>query len=401
MPRARFAGGGHAQLIGSAWCGLGDDQKSAGARAAGTRETYQAGWQTVVDAWGMRGGRRKRGSRATVRRCDIWWRVAGVVVLCVLLAAHAVGAQEASPCLALMEAGASASEVRQCYLMQTQRQPSNPAAWMALGTDFHTEGETLDAATAYKNVIRIAPDSDLAAKAHLHLGVIFHSQGELDEALDAYRESVDLRPNPDTLLNMAIILHQRGDHPEAVESCRKAIAVSPEYFAAYAQMAIMQQSSGDILQAIATYQQAIALKPDYGPAYFNLGTAYEHAGDLPKAIEQYQTAITLESAPEAANPKFHSRLAAALVEAGQLERDISQHHDISRHCRPLGSSCRHDQHSLGVRREAHLDPSFFYNVGMVYLDTYLVFQRVDVLLNWASIMFKQAVDMAVCPHLCV
>ena len=250
-------------------------------------------------------------------------------------AAHAQ--EEVSPCQALVEAGASSPEVRQCYISQTQRNPSDPAVWMALGTDFHTEGETLEAATAYRNVIEMAPKSDLAAKAHLHLGVIFHSQGEMDEALDAYRESVALHPNADTLLNMAIILHQRGDHAEALESCQRAIDVRPEYFAAYAQMAIMQQSSGDILKAIATYQQAIELKPDYGPAYFNLGTAFEHAGDLPKAIEQYQTAITLEDAPEDANPKFHSRLAAALVEAGQMERDITQHHDISRHCRPLGS----------------------------------------------------------------
>jgi hypothetical protein len=65
----------------------------------------------------------------------------------------------------------------------------------------------------------------------------------------------------------------------------------------------------------------------------------------------------------------------------------TQHHDISRHCRPLGSSCRHEQHSLGVRRD--LDPSFYYNVGMVYMDTYLVFQPVEVLLVWATAMFKQ------------
>ena len=320
-----------------------------------------------------------------------WRRAAISATLCVL-AAGAVLAQADSPCLALVDAGASAIEVRQCYIAQTQGQPSNAAAWMALGTDFHTEGETVEAATAYRNVIRIAPDSDAAAKAHLHLGVIFHSQGEMSEALDAYRESVALRPNPDTLLNMAIILHQRGDHVEALESCQRAIDVSPQYFGAYAQMAILQQSSGDVLQAVATYQQAIALKPDYGPAYFNLGTAYEHAGDLPKAIEQYQTAITLEPSPEAANPKFHSRLASALVEAGQLERDVSQHHDISRHCRPLGSTCRHEHHSLGVRRD--LDPSFYYNVGMVYMDTYLVFRPVEVLLAWAVAMFKQAVDMA-------
>ena len=323
---------------------------------------------------------------------SVWVRLAAVGMISAAVWA-AAGAQEASPCQALVEAGASAPEVRQCYLSQTQRNPNSAAAWMALGKDFHTEGETQEAAKAYKSVIQMTPDSDLAAQAHLHLGVIFHSQGELDEALDAYRESVALRPNPDTLLNMAIILHQRGHHTEALESCHRAIQVRPEYFAAYAQMAIMQQSSGDILQAIATYQQAIELKPDYGPAYFNLGTAYEHAGDLSKAIEQYQTAIQLEDSPEAANPKFHSRLAAALVEAGQLERDISQHHDVSRHCRPLGSSCKHEQHSLGVRQR-DLDPSFYYNVGMVYLDTYLEFQKVQVLLLWAGAMFRRAVDTA-------
>ena len=322
-------------------------------------------------------------------------RAPWALVLAVLVALT-VRAQEASPCQALVEAGASAHEVRQCFIVQTQRQPSNPAAWMALGTDFHTDGETAEAATAYKNVIQIAPDSELAAKAHLHLGVIYHSQGEVDEALDAYRDSVALRPDPNTLLNMASILYQqRGDHAGALENCERAIEVSPDYFAAYAQMAIIQQNSGEILKAIATYSKAIELKPDYGPAYFNLGTAYEHYGDLPKAIEQYQTAITLVSepgGPETAPGVFHSRLAAALVEAGQVEREISQHHDISRHCRPVGSSCKYDQHSLGVRRD--LDPSFYYNVGMVYLDTYVEFQPVQVLLDWASNIFKKAVDLA-------
>jgi tetratricopeptide (TPR) repeat protein len=185
----------------------------------------------------------------------IWSRPEGLVEGLVLwaMAAWMVGALgEMSPCQTLVEAGASAPELRECYIVQTQQHPSNPAAWLALATDFHTEGEALDAATAYKNVIRLAPDSDLAAKAHLHIGVIFHSQGEFEDALDAYRESVALRPNPDTLLNMAIILFERGDHAEALDSCQRAIAINPQYFAAYAQMAIMQQSSGDIMQAIVT-----------------------------------------------------------------------------------------------------------------------------------------------------
>lgn len=153
---------------------------------------------------------------------------------------------------------------------------------------------------------------------------------------------------------------------------------------AYAQLAILQQQNGDILEAIETYKAAIKLKPDYSAAYFNLGTAHENAGDLGSAIEQYQTAISLEGDPGRANPRFHSKLASALVEAGHLEREVSLHFDDSRHCRPLGERCKHDFHSLGVARE--LDASFFFNVAMVYLDTYLTFQPMPILLHWSQVL---------------
>ena len=174
-----------------------------------------------------------------------------------------------------------------------------------------------------------------------------------------------------------------------VRTCKRAIEVDSSYFAVYAQMAILQQSAGDLDDAIATYEKAIELKPDYGPAYFNLGTAFEHAGDLTRAIEQYQMAISLEDGPARANPKFHGRLAAALVEAGHLEREVSQHFDESRHCRPLGARCKHDHHALSPTRD--VDPSFLLNVGMVYLDTYLSFQPVELLLEWAAEMLHAAV----------
>jgi tetratricopeptide (TPR) repeat protein len=94
-----------------------------------------------------------------------------------------------------------------------------------------------------------------------------------------------------------------------------------------------------------------------------------------------------------ANPKFHSRLSLALVEAGHLERDMPQYFDASRHCRPIGSRCRHEHTSLGTH-ERDLDPSFFANVGWVYMDTYLSFQPLELLLLWSSSMFEEALDRA-------
>jgi hypothetical protein len=61
--------------------------------------------------------------------------------------------------------------------------PSDPAVWLGLGLHFHMEGNTADARMAYLNVIKLSPDSEHAAEAHLHDGVIHHSAGELDKVL--------------------------------------------------------------------------------------------------------------------------------------------------------------------------------------------------------------------------
>ena len=82
---------------------------------------------------------------------------------------------------------ASPAEMSECLIEQTTRRPSDTGAWLALGGHFHQNGETQDARTAYQNVIKMTPQSDEAAEAHLHLGVIHHSDGEFKEALEFYQ----------------------------------------------------------------------------------------------------------------------------------------------------------------------------------------------------------------------
>ena len=188
---------------------------------------------------------------------------------------------------------------------------------------------------------------------------------------------------------MAIILHTQGNYEAAITNCKRAISSDPTYFAAYANMGILYQRNGDVTKAIETYSEAIDLKPDFAPAYFNLGTAFESAGDISKAIEKYIDAVRLHGDPQSANPKFHGRLATALVEAGHLQRNVMLAFDASRHCRPIGALCKHERTSLGTASR-DLDPSFYLNVGMVYLDTYLHVQQIENLLLWAGAMFRVA-----------
>jgi tetratricopeptide (TPR) repeat protein len=212
----------------------------------------------------------------------------------------------------------------------------------------------------------------------------------LDEALLAYQYSVKIKPtSANTLLNMAIILHTKGRYEAAINACKRAISTDPTYFAAYANMGILHQRNGDTSKAIKTYIEAIELKPDFAPAYFNLGTAFESAGEISKAIEMYVEALKLNGDPQSANPKFHGRLATALVEAGHLQRNVSLSFDPSRHCRPIGTVCKHEKTCLGTSSR-DLDPSFFLNVGMVYLDSYLYLNSTEKLLDWAEAMLRLA-----------
>ena len=214
--------------------------------------------------------------------------------------------------------------------------------------------------------------------------------GNLDEALISYQRSVKIKPtSANTLLNMAIILHTKGHYEAAITACKRAISTEPTYFAAYANMGILHQRNGDTHKAIETYIEAIQLKPDFAPAYFNLGTAFESAGEISKAIEKYVEALKLNGDPQSANPKFHGRLSTALVEAGHLQRNVLLSFDVSRHCRPIGTVCKHEKTCLGTSSR-ELDPSFFLNVGMVYLDSYLNLQSIRTFLEWAEAMFRLA-----------
>ena len=228
----------------------------------------------------------------------------------------------------------------------------------------------------------------------------------------SYQQSVKLQPSSaNTLLNMAIILHTKGHYEAAIINCRRAISTEPTYFAAYANMGILYQRNGEIDKAIETYREAIDLKPDFAPAYFNLGTAFESAGncvsliycwylismsvpgEISSAIEKYIQAVSLHGDPQSANPKFHGRLATALVEAGHLHRNVSLAFDVSRHCRPIGSVCKHEKTCLGTSSR-ELDPSFYLNVGMVYVDAYSNLEPIENLLLWAESVFRLALARA-------
>ena len=110
--------------------------------------------------------------------------LASAAVLLLFVFASARGDDD---CALLAQSGASPTEISKCLLEHTERRPSDPAALLALGGHFHRIGETQDARTAYKNVIKMAPQSDEAADAHLHMGVIHHSDGEFKEALEYYQ----------------------------------------------------------------------------------------------------------------------------------------------------------------------------------------------------------------------
>eukprot|EP00960_Hanusia_phi_P032908 750130-Hanusia_phi.AAC.2 len=314
------------------------------------------------------------------------------VLLLLLLISMASTSSSRTDCEDLRKGGGSQFDVLECLRRRTQNTPTDASAWLSLGLQLHSSNEVEDAMSAYRKVLELSPATELAATAHLHAGVVLHGRGEHAEALTEYQRSLALSPSsPNTLLNMAILQYLQGQTMEAMESCRRSIEISPDYFAAHAQLAIMQQQVGDIDEAVDSYLSSIRLKPDYAPSYFNLGTAHERAGDLTRAVEAYQQAVALEEA-SVPNPRFHARLAVALVELGHWERSMVFHFDGSRHCEPMGTHCRHEHHSLGF--SGQLDPSLYFNIGMVYLDTFMHLKEEPFYLEQAARLLGHAARAA-------
>jgi tetratricopeptide (TPR) repeat protein len=121
------------------------------------------------------------------------------------------------------------------FLARLTSDSEDLAAWNALAKLLLEQNKPAEAATSYREALRISPaDAQMLAM----LGIALAQQGKLSEALENFHESLRLDPNrAPTHYNLAVALAQRANFPAAEVSLREALRLSPNYPEAHASLA--------------------------------------------------------------------------------------------------------------------------------------------------------------------
>lgn len=149
------------------------------------------------------------------------------------------------------------------FIPKTAKTLVEVATWVLRCMAFHTDdaevGRYSESIEAYKEAIRINPDS---WEAHHGLGWVYSGLGRYNEAIEAFKQAIRIDPD-DALANLYL-----GD--------------------TYFKLARYNE-------AIEAYKQAIQIEPDFSEnAHYGLGLAYLEIKDRSMAIEQYKILKNLD-----------------------------------------------------------------------------------------------------------
>lgn len=121
------------------------------------------------------------------------------------------------------------------------------------------KGRTEEAATAYREVLRVAP---LFAEAHQSYAQLLESQGQLDEALRHYQEAVRLKPGAASLSNLAALLMKLDRLDEALPYCDEAVRLDPANPRPHYLKGKVRYDQQRSSEAIGHFRHALNLDPD-------------------------------------------------------------------------------------------------------------------------------------------
>ena len=108
-----------------------------------------------------------------------------------------------------------------------QKDPENPAVFVALSSVYFRRNDTQGAIKAAKRAVALDPESVVAV---LDLAFAFQAAGRPDEAATGFERVLALDPdNLKALLSLGEIAQARGEREKAFEFYQRAVAVAPRF----------------------------------------------------------------------------------------------------------------------------------------------------------------------------
>lgn len=116
-------------------------------------------------------------------------------------------------------------------------------------------------------------------------------RGDYKNAAEAYREALKLEPDSAKLhYNLSLALEGLREIEEETREVQEAIYLDPNYAEAHNQLGTLALRAGKLADAERQFRAALELNPRYAEAENNLGTLYGRAGRVADAIGLFQKA---------------------------------------------------------------------------------------------------------------
>ncbi len=226
----------------------------------------------------------------------------------------------------------------------------------------HQTGQLVQAETAYKEILRGAPNNPDALNL---LGLIAQSRKQHSQAVSYFDRAIKSAPHmASAYFNRGVTLSELGQHPTAIASYEAAVRIKPDYADARLNLGVLAYKAGDLVQAAHLFEEMIRFCPSDPRGFRNLGVALQDSKNFENAARAFEGAVKLNSRDsdslaklancyaqqkkydlavraiqqalviEPANGEHYSNLGNWLSELDQFDAALSAHHralEISPH----------------------------------------------------------------------
>ena len=170
--------------------------------------------------------------------------------------------------------------------------PDNVSIRGSLGDLLIRATRYADAEIVYRAALALHPDD---ADANFKLGVVLAELRRPAEAVAVYRNALCLRPAYlDAYNNLGNLLTQMCRYGDAEDAFRQALVLQPGSAVVYCNLSRLLQEMGRYVEAEAGLCRALELQPEFVEAHNNLGNLYAAMGRRPEAVATYRRALELQ-----------------------------------------------------------------------------------------------------------
>jgi predicted TPR repeat methyltransferase len=160
------------------------------------------------------------------------------------------------------------------------------------GVHLLKEGRSLDAVTALRVAVALAPDS---ASSWTNLGMAFDRAGMLDPASACFEQSVALsKTQPNTWLLLGLSRKKRGELALAQAAYEVALEQDPQSAVVWQCLGLVKEELRDYAGAADSFETCARLSAPSAPVFANLGKLSYQIGRIQKAHEAFMAAAKLD-----------------------------------------------------------------------------------------------------------